>query len=71
MSHRLRLTAPIDADAVSPDSIQAATTYLTQALFEQANYLRLSLDWNTWRTYTRRKRNGDLVLIQWVKVAKA
>jgi hypothetical protein len=71
MSHRLRITAPIDANAVSPDSIEAAATFCTRALFEQANFLGLALDWNTWRTYTRRKRNGDLILIQWVKAAKA
>jgi hypothetical protein len=56
---------------VSPDSIEAAATFCTRALFEQANFLGLALDWNTWRTYTRRKRNGDLILIQWVKAAKA
>lgn len=70
MSRRLRVTAPIDSDAASPDSIEAASTFLTRLLFERANTLGVALNWNTWRTRVAKRRNGDLVVIQWVKVIK-
>jgi hypothetical protein len=30
----------------------------------------LPIDWNTWRTFNRRDRHGDMVIIQWVRVLK-
>lgn len=67
---RVRVQAPIDADGASPDSIEAATRFLTRQMFDRANTLGVALDWSTWRTYARRRRNGDLVITQWAKVMK-
>lgn len=67
---RIRIQAPIDRDAVSPDSILAANAYLTHSLLERAESMGVAMNWNTWRCYTRRKRNGDLIVTQWVKVAR-
>ena len=66
---RIRLEAPIDRDAASPDSIQAATTYLIGALFERAEREGVALDWGSWRTFVKRRRNGDLTIIQYARVA--
>ena len=65
---RIRLQAPIDRDAVSPDSITAANTYLTLSIQGRAELMGVVPDWNTWRSYTRKRRNGDLIVTQWVKV---
>jgi len=70
MTYRIRAQAPIDREAASPDSIEAASAYLTRTIFEKAEALGVAIDWNSWRTYARRKRNGDLVLTQWAKVAR-
>lgn len=66
--NRIRVQAPIDRDAVSPDSIGAAQTFLTRLLFERADALGVAIDWNTWRTYARKNQNGDLVVTQWARV---
>lgn len=68
---RIQAKVTIDADAVSPDSLTAAQTYLTGVMFDRANALRLTMDWSSWRCHTRRRRNGELVLTQWAKVLKA
>lgn len=65
---RVRAQAPIDEDAASPDSIEAASQYLTRSLHEQANAAGVALDWATWRTYARKNRHGDLIITQWAKV---
>lgn len=66
--HRIRVKATIDQDAASPDSINAANEYLTRQIEERAMSARLAIDWGTWRSYARRDRHGDLLLIQWAKV---
>ena len=65
---RLRVTATIDKDTASPDSIQAAQTFLTAALLERAEDNEVALNWNTWHSYSRRTMSGDLVIIQWARV---
>lgn len=65
---RLRVTAIIDKDAASPDSIQAAQTFLTAALNERAEDNEVALNWNTWHALTRRTISGDLVIVQWARV---
>lgn len=69
--NRLRVQATVDGDAVSPDSIRAAAIYLTSQLEERAAAELVALDWNTFHAYTWRKRNGDIVFVQWVKVIKS
>lgn len=64
---RIRETATIDRDSVSPDSIRAAQEYLLASLERRAEALMLAMDWNTWRTVSRRRANGDLHIIQYVK----
>lgn len=70
MNRRVRVQAPIDKDAASPDSIAAAQSFLTSLLFERAETLGVALNWNTWRTYARKNRQGDLVLTQWARVIR-
>lgn len=65
---RLRMTAPLDRDGVSPDSIRAANEFLTKLLEERAETAGVVLDWNTWKCRVVSKRSGDLELIQWVRV---
>lgn len=67
---RIRVEAPIDGHAVSPDSIAAANQYLTMQIQARADVRGLAVDWNSWRTYARRRRNDDLVIVQYAKVLK-
>lgn len=67
---RIRVTATIDRDAASPDSIRAANEYLTSQIEQRANALLFGVDWNKWRCVTRQNRHGDLVLVQWARVLK-
>ena len=70
--NRIRVQAPIDRDAASPDSIAAAQQYLTAQMAERAEDLGVVLDWNTFRTYVRISwfPRGDLLLTQWAKVIR-
>lgn len=69
--NRIRVQAPIDNDAVSPESIAAAQSFITTLMFERANSNGVALDWNTFRTYVRRSRRKQALLITgWAKVMK-
>lgn len=71
MLHRIRVTATIDADAASPDSIKAAQVYLIEQLRQRADIVLMgAVDWGSWRSATRQRRNGDLVIVQWVRALK-
>lgn len=70
MNRRIRVTATVDRDSVSPDSIKAAHAFLTDLLFERAETIKVALDWNTYHAYSRRDRRGDLVIIAWVRVIR-
>lgn len=66
---RIRVQAPIDSDSVSPDSIAAAQSFLTSLMHERAESLGVAIDWNTFRTYTRRSRRQKALLVtQWARV---
>lgn len=68
---RIRVTATIDGDGASPDSITAAQEYLTDQMLRRAIGAGVCLDWGSWRTIVRRSRKtGDLTLIQWAKVLR-
>lgn len=67
---RIRVQTKIDRDAVSPDSINAANTYLLGVMLERTLPLAISIDWNTWRTYARTNRHGELVITHWARVLK-
>lgn len=69
--NRIRVEAPIDKDAISPDSVAAAQVFLTGQMFERANNMGVALDWTTFTCYSRiRRKSGDLVLVQWAKIAR-
>jgi hypothetical protein len=68
--NRIRVQATIDRDAASPDSIAAAQRYLTAQMTERAENIAIALNWNTFRTYVRPNRHGDLILTQWAKVVR-
>jgi hypothetical protein len=67
----MRVKATIDRDSVSPDAIRACATYLTNLLERRSENQGIALNWNTWRSYQRRDRHGDLVIIQWARVFKS
>lgn len=67
---RLRASATLDKDEVSPVSIEACNSFLTKILEERADTLGIAINWNSWHTYSRRKVRGDLVVVQWAKVIK-
>jgi hypothetical protein len=68
---RIRVAAPIDIDAVSPESIAAAQSFITSLMFERANSLGVALDWNTFRTYVRvRKAKQAMVITGYAKVLR-
>jgi len=66
--NRIRMEAPLDGDSVSPDAIRAANTFLTTLIEERAEGLGIAPDWNTFKSRVRTKRNGDVIVIQWVRV---
>lgn len=68
--NRIRVQATIDRDAASPDSIAAAQEYLTGQMTARAENIQVALNWNTFRTYVRPNRHGDLILTQWAKVVR-
>lgn len=68
--NRIRVSAIIDGDAVSPDSISAANEYLTHQIEERAEVLDLSINWNTWRSYSKPVNGKDLKITQWAKIMK-
>lgn len=69
MNRRIRVQAPIDPDCATRESVEAAQRLLTTLLSERADTLGVTLNWNTWRTYARKDRRGDLVLTQWARIA--
>lgn len=65
---KLKAKAPIDKDAVSPDSIKAAHMFLTELLEQRALEGLVALDWNTYHVHSFWDRHGDLKIVARVKV---
>lgn len=71
MSKRIRVQAPIDSDAVSPDSIAAAQQFITSLITERAETNGVALNWNTFRIYVRNSRRKKAMIVTgWVRVAR-
>lgn len=66
---RVRVSTVIDRDAVSPDSIHAASEYLLGVMVDKAEFFAVAIDWNTFHAYTRRQA-GDLMLVHWAWVLR-
>lgn len=64
---RLRIETRIPADLVSPDAIRASLDNAVLDLEGRAELMGRPMNWNGFKTLIRRKRNGDIHVLAWVR----
>jgi len=66
---RFRAQVELDRDEVGPTTIDVAQAYLTENIEWQGDQAKRAIDWETFRTYIKAKRE-TIVLVAWAKVVK-
>lgn len=66
---RYRVTAELDRDEVSPLNIRMAQDYLMESLEVQALAHQQAINWETFRTYLKTKKD-TVLLVAWAKAVR-